>query len=343
MLVLQMSKELEPLQEILRNFLSQMKKKEEIWKLSGRNIAGTPDFGDDDIDPWPRKEACCWIFADLYDHFGRFDRTAPAIDATSKLAEPIYQAWLNLGLECQIYPKYIIKPPKKDDTIEVYLRRISYKIHRDKACKWHRWESLRSFTSYLRQIYPKEEQGFIEEIFPEEMELFCGRIKRIEAPTICPIDIYATADILKSFASTVLEGRATARFCAAEVLGLAWICLTSARRRLPTQWKLISEISFDCLIPIGSSNNLDKIGRPLLMVPTFYGPSPVPISLTMFNYLKDIQNLSPNPRKAFFQSHPKSLQRSLANIVSQLSSAANVGKVTFLTLLSHPHEAKDQR
>jgi len=91
-------------------------------------------------------------------------------------------------------------------------------------------------------MYPKDEQGFIEELFPEEMELFCGRIKRIEPPTLYPIDIYATADILKAFASTVLEGRATARFCAAEALGMAWICLTSARRRLATQWKLISEI-----------------------------------------------------------------------------------------------------
>lgn len=338
-----MNKELEPLKEILRDFLSQMKKKEEIWKALGKNIAGTSGFGDEDTDPWPRKEACCWIFADLYDHFGRFDRTAPTVDAANELAEPIYQAWLKLGLECQIYPKYIIKRPKKDDTIEAYLHRISSKIHKDRYCKWHRWESLRSFTSYLRQIYPKDEQGFIEEIFPEEMELFCGMVKRIEPPTIYPIDIYATADILKCLASTVLEGRATARFCAAEALGLAWICLTSARRRLPTQWKLISEIPFDCLIPVGSSNNLDKMGRPLLMVPTFYGSSPVPISSAMFNYLNAMQRILPNPREPLLQSHPNSLLRTLDNAVQKLSSPTNLGKITFLTLLSHPHEARDQR
>jgi len=339
-----MNNQLPQIKDVLNEFLSQMKKKEELWGSLGSSIAGTSGFGDERVeDSWPRKEACCWIFADLYDHFARFDRTAPTVDVASKLAEPIYQAWLNLGLECQIYPKYIIKRPKKDDNIEVYLRRISSKIHRDKSCKSYRWESLRSFASYLRQIYPKDEQGFIEEIFPEEMELFCGRIKRIEPPTVYPIDIYTTANILKGLASTVLEGRATARFCAAEALGLAWICLTSARRRLPTQWKLISEIPFDCLIPMGSSNNLDKMDRPLLMVPTFYGPSPVPISSTMFNYLKAIQNILPNPREGFVQSHPKSLQRSLDNAVNKLPSAANLGKVTFLTLLSHPHEAKDQR
>jgi hypothetical protein len=338
-----MSKELEPIKEILGNFLSQMKKKEEIWKLSGKNIAGTPGFGDEDIDPWPRKEACCWIFADLYDHFGRFDRTAPTVDAANELAEPIYQAWLNLCLESQIYTDYIIKRPKKDDTIKVYLHRISSKIHRNKYCKYHLWESLRSFTAYLRKIYPKDEQGFIEEIFPEEMKLFCGRIKRLEPPTVYPIDIYAAADILKSLALTVLEGRTTARFCAAEALGMAWICLTSARRRLATQWKLISEIPFDCLIPAGSSNSLDKMNRPLLMVPTFYGPSPVPISSAMFNYLNALQNILPTPRETFLQSHPDSLLRTLGNAVNKLPSAANLGKITFLTLLSHPHIAKDQR
>ena len=43
-----MNSQLEPLKDILRNFLSQMKKKEEIWKSLGQNIAGTPGFGDDD-------------------------------------------------------------------------------------------------------------------------------------------------------------------------------------------------------------------------------------------------------------------------------------------------------
>jgi hypothetical protein len=334
---------LEPVKDILRNFLSQMEKKEEIWKSLGKNIAGTPGFGDDEMDPWPRKEACCWVFADLYDHFGRFDRTAPTVDAAHELAKPHYKAWLNLNLESQIYPKYIIKSPKKGDTIESYLRRISSKIHKDKYCKSHRWESLRSFTAYLRQIYPKDEQGFIEEIFPEEMELFFGRIKRIEPPTVYPIDIYITADILKSLASTVLEGRTTAQFCAAEALGFSWTCLTSARRRLPTQWKLMSEMPFDSLIPAPSSVKLDKKGRPLLMVPTFYGPSPAPISSTMFNYLQAMQNILPHSRETFFQSHPKSLLRSLENAVKKLPSAANLGKITFLTLLSHPHEARDQR
>ncbi len=52
-----MSNQLERLKDVLRDFLSQMKRKEEIWKSSGLSIAGTPGFGDDNIDPWPRKEA----------------------------------------------------------------------------------------------------------------------------------------------------------------------------------------------------------------------------------------------------------------------------------------------
>lgn len=338
-----MNNQLDPLKDILREFLFQMKKKEEIWKSLGKNIAGTPGFGDDEVDPWPRKEACCWVFADLYDHFGRFDRTAPIVDAVCELAKPHYEAWLNQDLEVQCYLKYIIEPPKETDTIESYLETISLDIHKNKYCKSAKWRSLRSFTAYLRNIYPEDEHGFIEEIFPEEMELFCGRIRRIETPTIYPIDIYTTAKILKGLVAEVLEGRSNAQFCAAEALGLAMACLTSARRRLTTQWKLMPIIPFDSLIPVQSPDNLDKMGRPLFKVPTFYGPSPVPISLTMANYLQAIQNILPHPRETFFQSHPGSLQRSLDNVVKKLPSAANLGKITFLTLLSHPHEAISQR
>lgn len=338
-----MNNQLDPLKDILRGFLSQMKKKEEIWKSLGKNIAGTPGLGDDETDPWPRKEACCWVFADLYDHFGRFDRTAPTVDAAHELAKPHYDAWLKYDLEVQCYENQIIEAPKEGDTVEFYLEKISVDIHKNKSCKSLKFRSLRSFITYLRRMYPKDEQGFIEEIFPEEMRLFCGKIVRIEPPTVYPIDIYTTKDILKGLVLTILEGGATAQFCAAEALGLAWVCLTSARRRLPTQWKLISEMPFDTLIPPQSPDNLDKMNRPLLMVPTFYGLSPVPISLTMFNFLKAIQNIQPNNRKNLFQSHPKSLLRSLDNVASKMSSKTKIGKITFLTLLSHPHEALNQR
>lgn len=338
-----MNKELEPLKGILRDFLFQMKKKEEIWKSLGQSIAETPGFGDDCTDPWPRKEAYCWVFADLYDHFGRFDRTAPDVDAAHELARPHYDAWLKLELDIQWRSAGIIEYPYEKETVQCYLDRILSGFHKDKACKSAKWRSLCSFISYLRQIYPLDERGCIEEIFPEEMKLFNGRIAKINPPTAYPIDVYTTASILKNLAVEVLEGRPNAQLCAAEALGLAMVCLTSSRRRLPTQLKLVSQIPINCLLFPGSPDYSDKINRPLLMIPTFYGTSLVPISQTMANYLNATKNILPKERATLFQSHPRSLLRVLDGIVKNLPSAVNLGKITFLTFLSHPHEAIGQR
>jgi hypothetical protein len=316
-----MNNQLEPLKDILRDFLSQMKRKEEIWKSSGPSIAGTPGFGDDCIDPWPRKEACCWIFADLYDHFGRFDRTPPIVDAACEMAKPDYDDWLELNLEVQNH-------------LEIYKNRY---------CKSAKWRSLRSFVSHLRELYPLNERGCIEEIFPEEMKLVNGKIAKAVPSTVYPIDIYTTAEILKGLANQILEGRPNAQFGAVEAFGLCLVCLICARRRLPTQLKLVTQMPMDCLVLPGSTENTEEKNRPLLMVQTLYGSSPVPISLTMANYFDAIRNFLPKNRKTLFQSDPRSLRRVLDGIVEKIPSAVNLGRITFSTFLSHPHEAIGQR
>jgi hypothetical protein len=339
-----MSKELEPLKEILSNFLSQMKKKEEIWKALGKNIAGTPGFGDEDIDPWPRKEAYCWIFADLYDHFSKFDRTAPVVDAMDELALPHYKGWWSLNRDVQIYPQLIVQPPTKEETLKAYLERISKEIYENRYCKSVKWRSLRSLVSYLREeVYPLDERGCIDEVFPEEMRLLNGKIAKENPHTAYPIDIYATAEILKSLALEVLDGRPNAQFCAAEALGLSMICLTAARRRLPTQLKLLSQIPINCLMPSEPLNSPDKLNRSLLLFSTLYGTTSMPISLTMAKYLNAIKSILPADRTTLFQSSSRSLRRTLDNVVKQIPSVTNLGKITFLTFLNHPHEAIGQR
>jgi hypothetical protein len=320
-----------------------MKRKEGIWKSSGPSIAGTPSFGDENTDPWPRKEACCWIFADLYDHFGRFDRTGPIVDAACEMAKPDYDAWLELDLEVQSHLKYVVEAPQKQETVQDYLERISSEIYKNRYCKSAKWRSLRSFVSHLRELYPLNERGCIEEVFPEEMRLVNGKIAKAVSPTGYPIDIYTTAEILKGLAAEILEGRPNAQFCAAEAFGLCLACLTCARRRLPTQLKLVTHIPIDCLVLPESPENADEKNRPLLMVQTLYGPSPVPISLTMANYFDAIRNLLPKNRKTLFQSDPRSLRRVLDGIVEKIPSAVNLGRITFSTFLSHPHEAIGQR
>ena len=330
-----MNSQLDPLKDTLHNFLSQMKRKEEIWKSLGPSIASTPGFGDENIDPWPRKEACCWIFADLYDHFPKFDRTPPTVQAAKEFAESYYDEWLELQLDIQDYTKRIIPRPNSKETLEAYLERISSEMKIKKGRRSSKIRSLRSFTAYLREELPLVERGLIEEIFPEEMRVDrnAGKISRISPVTAYPIDIYLVAQILQGLAREFLEGRPNAQLVAAEALGIAWICLTSARRRLPTQFNLISLIPISCLIHSQSS----------LAIPTLYGRSIMPISSTINQYVNGLKNIGPSNRLGLFQSEPRSLRRVLDKVVEALPSAANAGKITFLTLLSFPHPAIGQR
>jgi hypothetical protein len=330
-----MSNQLEPLKDVLRDFLSQMKRKEEIWKSLGLSIAGTPGFGDDNIDPWPRKEALCWIFADLYDHFPKFNRTPPVVEAAKELAKPYYDEWLELNLDIQDYMKRIIQKPYSNETLEVYLERIASEMKRKKGRRSSKIRSLRSFTAYLREQLSQEERGFIEEIFPEEMRVDqrTGKISRIAPATAYPIDIHLVAQILQGLARELLEGRPNAQLVAAEALGLAWICLTSARRRLSTQFKLVSQIPINCLTHKQSS----------LVIPTLHGGSTMPISLKMNQYLNGLKNIGSSNRLGLLQSESRSLRRTLDKVVEVLPPAANAGKITFLTLLSFPHPAIGQR
>jgi hypothetical protein len=99
----QMNSQLTQIKDILSEFLGQMKKKEELWESLGSSIAGTSGFGDERVeDSWPRKEACCWIFVDLYDHFPKFDRTPPTVEAAKEFAAPYYDDGLSLTVTSKI-------------------------------------------------------------------------------------------------------------------------------------------------------------------------------------------------------------------------------------------------
>jgi hypothetical protein len=69
----------------------------------------------------------------------------------------------------------------------------------------------------------------------------------------------------------------------------------------------------------------------------------MPISLTLNRYLNALKNNGSSNRHGLFQSEPRSLRRVLDRVVQTLPSAANAGKITFLTLLSFPHAAIGQR
>jgi hypothetical protein len=168
------------------------------------------------------------------------------------------------------------------------------------------------------------------------MELHRGKIIRVVSSTVYPIDIYSVTKILKRLAQEVLAGRLNTQLRAAETLGLAWICLTASRRRLPTRFSLISGISTKCLSKITSE-------FPVLSIPTLYWDTKMPIPKTMAQYLEGLKNIGSQRRNPLFQSNSISHRRVLDRIVGQLCDTEGIGKITFLSFLSFPHESYGQR
>jgi len=325
-----MSNQLEEVKKILVWFQEQLKKKERIWKQSAP-------------DAWSCEEAYCWIYADSNYAFSQCDRSTPIIEAAKQLARPYYDKWLDLERDCQSIHGYIIPPPASEDTLQSYLEQLSVEIRAEGRCKTIRWKSLRSFTFLLHEKLPKGQLGFIEVIFPERMEIFDGKVIRIVDKTVYPVDIIIACKILQKLAHMALEGRANAQQSAATTLGLAWMCLCSSRKRLPTELILIHGATASSVrLPVPDTKNEEE-PKGSLALPTLCGPFAIPISKELANYLVALSLLSPPSMGTIIGSPLGSLHRTFQRAVDQVPEAAQLGKITFLTFMSHPHEAFGHR
>jgi hypothetical protein len=333
--------QLEPVKDILSNFLSDMKKQEGIWKSVEH------DLTDSNNGSWQNEEAYCWIYADPEYYFlmgNEYSKSHPEVPAAKKKAKPYYHAWLHEDHYLQEILPYIIQQPDNEDTLASYLERTYANIHKQKGSRTLEWRSLKSFIEYLRCILPADQVEFIEVLFPEGMAMLNGYIIKNEKLSACPIDILLTVKILQELVKRVFEGRPNAQHSAAEALALCWMCLTSARRRLLTAFRMIYKAP---LTSLSLQKDTDDIyGRTLhnsFALPTFYGRAQTFISEYLFEYLSALNLASQEKGKTILHCPQRILERSLYDIVQKIPEAQKLGKITFLTFMSLPHEIIGQR
>lgn len=326
-----MSKELEPLKEILHDFLAQMKKKEEIWKALGKNIAGTPGFGDEDIDPWPLKEACYWIHGatDPYEAMELekwlYHYPSSSITQNSK-AWNHYREWEEFIREEGAYTDFRssdLKEPERNETLGIYIERLA------KCVEKHGWgdkkdrRALKSFLHYLRNYHHNEEIAFIEHIFPEKNDLKASKIIRRIRPQVNPISQEAVACILKELAHQAVNGRENAKHHAMEALALSWLCLLSSKVRLPKKLEQIHAIQAEALVFTNS--------HPDLMIPTLFGNLAVRASERHEKFFQAIAMIpSQTSRTTILSTSLPDLRKPLNTAIKRARLPSHLGEISFL-------------
>lgn len=262
--------------------------------------------------------------------------------------------YIEYFLNPEEFSEYHLEEPKKGETLYDYIIRLQDFVEN----KWKIpffWErALSSFLNYLRQTVPKEQIAFLELIFPEEMEIRkvsafkevktgkssfefqefpAGQIARKIPPTVYPIHINTASDIIRELVNTVLEGNKKAKLGAAEALGMCWICLTSARLRIPIVLKdLIS-------LPLTALQRTLNEPLPLMSLPTIFGCLSVPCSETIWSLLKALSEIpGEQSRSTIFQSSEESLYRTLRRTKQKLGFDQKKGEITYKTFLSQPVE-----
>lgn len=357
-----MNFELEPVKEVLRSFLTDIKNVEKIKQNISAPINTPfnikdriPDFREiafalapDNF--WIEDNAYTWIYAEAW-HY----RSLMLQPQNNRLPEyylqpalPLYQKWYDLEKDI-VYCGCTIPVPG-DINLADYLQELATCVEEknEKRAVWIK--SLKSFVQYIREDIPLEFQGTLNGIFPYKMEIRRGHtlqyikdelenvehsyiLRNIEDP-VYPIDILAASDILQNLATVVLEGRPNSQHNAAEALGFAWLCHAVGSARLTTRENIVYETpltAFKVVDPINLKNPFQS--KYIVNIKTLYGVKDIPISKTLYNFLISLPR---SPGSVCVFSKPIStLLRTLYNKgVKKSDRARSLGKITFLTFMS---------
>lgn len=319
---------LEPVKDILGNFINSFSE--------ARACIQEPAFF------WEKEEAYAWIYgARRYiPLMHRMNQIRPLPSFYSQVAKPLFDKWLELFLDIQNFHAYHIPHPLKNETLYQYLERIHSIVISRKERRTIWWDSLRSFTHFLRDQAKQriENLGELDVIFPEDMTIYSDTIIRKVPVTLYPIDVWAAAEILQNLCRIALEGRPNAQESAAQALGLAWVCLASSHARFMTRLEILHELPINSVKKIPQNDLLQPNHG--LTIPTFFGNSNAPVSETVHNYLLALHRA--NPRYIFNQPL-RTLRRTLDRAIAASPQAQGLGKITFLTLMYQPHEARGHR
>lgn len=375
-----MKYDLEPAKTILRTFLKEIEEVKAIRKqMSSPQAAQSftikdrmPVFDATEFAPapdsdsfWEKEDAYIWLYADAWNFRALMHRPAspPISEYYSQLAYPLYQQWHMESKEVFHRKSVQIPEPRKRISLHNYLQSLTLIIsekneHRD---VWI--ESLRSFLQFLRDDTNRDQKGSLEVLFPSKesckgMELRQGyRLRRqgrgfreVEArhilrsieETVYPIDILAASEILTNLSHTVFHGRPNSQYSAAAALGFAWLCHAVGSYRLVTREDLLFATKIDSFrLPVSCSNPWIEPSY-FIGIESLFGVINTPVSKTLYEFLLALPR-DPN-QNDIFNMDLDTISRTFREKGVNLSKRArHLGKITFLTFMSPPHEVIGHR
>lgn len=368
-----MKPDLEPAKKIIRSFLAEIKAAVEMQRGISAPVSlpfsiqdRTPDLNRIEFEPEPtssveKEQAYIWLYAKPK-HFRSLmhrPKLPEAPEYYRQPALPIYQEWH--ALEKEIFGRGCIIPLPEAVSLGDYLQQLGLMITEryEKRAVWIK--SLGSFLQFIREDTDLDQQGALEVLFPrkrkfengysfQKTEKGVGKVEyryilRIVDEEIYPIDIWVASDILKNLAHTVLHGRPNSQHTAAEALGFAWLCHAIGSSQLMTL--TTQEIIHESLLAALKLVKLEESEKYFLpecyfTIPTFYGPVDIPISKTLYDFLIALPRSQESLR--IFSRPPSSLLRTFYDKgVNASERAQKLGKITFRTFTSRPHEVFNYR
>ena len=313
-----------------------------------------------DFKPGQEREAYGWIFLEphYWSFWGISDESMkegwPENYPKDLLAaaQSYFSTWLDKELEMKggikytkgrlkssnDYRVYGIVSPEPQETLIKYVKRLRYEEFEHKHTKKLWWESLGSFLEYVKAYTQPECHGYIDVIFPHWKIPFEGKVIRGVLKEKYPTNILVVMGILKNLAETMLWGDVRSQHCAAEALAFAWICLTSARSRLPTRINLLEEFDASTLSAEERPERLRYTTRYTMKVPTLFGAVQMEISKSLYQYLQTLEkiNKSIGVKDSFLKHTERGLRGIFSKAVKKLNLSSSHGPVTFTTLTSWP-------
>ncbi len=366
--------DLDPAKAVIRAFFSEIeavKKNQKSISQPMRAISFSskdkmPEFNANEFTPapdsfWEKEDAYIWLYAEPrhYHSFMHRPKSNMVPEYYRQPALPVYLQWRNEEKEVFYRKCAMIPSPPENMPLADYLQQLALTVSEQNEHRDVWIESLRCFLQFLREDTDLDQQGALEVIFPYKMEFREGysfqrkegKVERVECryilrrvdDAVYPIDILAAAEILQNLAKIVLEGRSNLQRSAAEALGFAWLCQAVGSYRLTTREEIVFSTPLAALKP-PSPIQPKEFFRPEyhIGIKSLFGIIDVPISKVLYEFLLALPRDASSDR--IFALPWRTLLRTFQNKgVAAAKRTQDLGKISFLTFMSQPHEAIGHR
>lgn len=319
---------------IIKDWFDDIEKTKKIWEEI-RTL--NPDFEQVSEDHWQQKEACFWLHGETdtwkANKLEEWLMIAPSLSETAKsIALKHYLKWENHIREEGDYFDFSandLQSPEEKEILVDFILKIAEQVEKKGWGNKKQTRAKKSFLHFLRDKY-KKEVAFIEHIIPEKNGLRSGSIIRLIPPQVYPISQEIAASIIKELAYQSCYGRSNSRHHNLEALILILMSVSASRIRWPRTLESVHEIKKNALIFKDESKEL--------LIPSVFGNRSLEISNRFGMLIQAVSNIpSKKTRKTILQTSLPDLRKTLRSAIKKVNPPKEVGDITFLTFLSHPH------